>query len=108
LDNDDWSGIPGSVLVDLYIQLRDEADAERYTADPNDGHRASIAMAIFEASQPRARDLAAVEARVRRKIALPSPSIEVASEPAEIEMTLSDFAAPQPAMLETGASAGAG
>jgi hypothetical protein len=111
LDSDDWSGISGNVLVDLYIRLRDEADADRYTADPNDGRRASIAMAIFEASQSRARDLAAVETRVRRKITLPSQPIKQVSEPAgstEIEITLAHIAGPRTSMLETVAGGGTG
>jgi hypothetical protein len=66
LDNEDWSGTTGSVLVDLYIRLRDELDAERATSDPNDVLRASIAMTVLAMSEAQIGDFAEIEDQVRR------------------------------------------
>jgi len=70
LSNEDWGGLPGSVLVDLYLRLRDEVDRKRQTLDPNDRLRAAIAMAVLELSQGASGSLNDIETRVRRLLDL--------------------------------------
>ena len=70
LSNEDWLGLPGSVLVDLYLRLRDEVDRKRQTLDPNDRVRAAIAMAVLELSQGETSSLHEIEARIRRLLDL--------------------------------------
>lgn len=94
LDNEDWLGLPGSVLTDLYIRLRDETDPLRRTADPNDPVRASIAMAILQMSHSGSQDIADVEVRIRRLIAgLPAQAAPSEAKSASVS-TISPAATP--------------
>lgn len=61
---DSASPLPGSVLVELYIRLRDEIDGNELNLDPNHKERARIVMAILAAAESVV-DIAALEARVR-------------------------------------------
>ncbi|MET0408350.1 MAG: hypothetical protein ABW006_08280 [Hyphomicrobium sp.] len=94
MDNEDWLGLPGSVLTDLYIRLRDETDPLRRTADPNDPVRASIAMAILQMSHSGSQDIADVEVRIRRLIAgLPAQAAPSEAKSASVS-TISPAATP--------------
>jgi hypothetical protein len=61
---DDTLRLPGSVLVDLYVRLRDEVDKGDLCLDPNHKVRSAIVMAIFAAAETIA-DVATLEAHVR-------------------------------------------
>ncbi|HML30078.1 MAG TPA: hypothetical protein PKE16_14850 [Hyphomicrobium sp.] len=65
---DDGRPLPGSVLVDLYLRLRDEVDGGEMNLDPNHKKRAKIVMAIFAASEG-VFDIAALEVHVRAILA---------------------------------------
>lgn len=67
--NDDRH-LPGSLLVELYLRLRDEVDGGEMNLDPNHKKRAKIVMAIFAASEAIS-DIAALEAHVRQVLAEP-------------------------------------
>jgi len=70
---DDDHRLPGTVLVDLYVRLRDEVDKGDLDLDPNHKIRSAIVMAILSAAETVA-DIAAVEAHVRRTLGLhPQP-----------------------------------
>ena len=56
--------LPGSVLVDLYLRLRDEVDGGELCLDPNHKLRAGIVMAILSAAETIA-DVNTLEAQVR-------------------------------------------
>ncbi len=56
--------LPATVLVDLYIRLRDEVDNGVLSLDPNHKVRAPIVMAILDAAE-RFSELPALEAHVR-------------------------------------------
>src|SRR5690242_6265615 len=57
---------PVSVLIDLYIRLRDELENCRRCLDPNDGIRASVAMAVLQASVLIPNDIDRIEEEARR------------------------------------------
>ena len=60
--------LPSSVLVDLYIRLRNELDGGEYCLDPDHKIRAAIVMPIFSAAEAIGPDIVAVEARVRSEL----------------------------------------
>jgi hypothetical protein len=62
---------PGSLLVDLYLRLRDEVDDGRLSLDPNHKIRSSIVMAIFSAAET-STDVISLEAHVRSLLGQPS------------------------------------
>jgi hypothetical protein len=64
--------LPGSVLADLYIRLRDEVDGSERNLDPNHQLRASIAMAILSVEEAFGSDIAGIEARAREMLGLTS------------------------------------
>jgi len=64
------SGLPGSVLADLYIRLRDEIDSSERDLDPNHKLRAPIAMAILAAAETFGTDVLGIEAHVRQAFGL--------------------------------------
>jgi hypothetical protein len=61
---DENSRLPGSVLVDLYVRLRNEVDRGDLCLDPNHKIRSAIVMAIFSAAETIA-DVTALENHVR-------------------------------------------
>jgi hypothetical protein len=61
---DDYPRLPGNILVDLYVRLRDEVDKGDLSLDPNHKVRSAIVMAILGASETIA-DIATLEAHVR-------------------------------------------
>jgi hypothetical protein len=63
--------LPGNVLVDLYIRLRDECDNGELSLDPNHKVRSAIVMAILGAAETIS-DLSALEASVRLKLGQPA------------------------------------
>ncbi|CCB64921.1 hypothetical protein RLW55_17025 [Hyphomicrobium sp. B1] len=65
---DSGTPLPGSVLVDLYIRLRDEIDGGERNLDPNHKQRARIVMTILAASES-VFDMVALEERVRASLA---------------------------------------
>jgi hypothetical protein len=67
--NDDRP-LHGSLLVELYLRLRDEVDGGEMNLDPNHNKRAKIVMAIFAASEAIS-DIVAPEAHVRAMLAEP-------------------------------------
>jgi hypothetical protein len=99
VSSEDWLGLPGSVLVDLYLRLRDEVDDNRQTLDPNDKVRAPIAMALLALSQVQTANLAEIECRVRRLIALAEERPESMHQLAQpLFQSLADTAAALPPM----------
>jgi hypothetical protein len=62
--------LPGSVLVDLYIRLRDEIDSGETNLDPNHTIRAPIAMAILATAETLGADIDKIEAHVREVLGL--------------------------------------
>ena len=61
------ASLPVSVLLDLYLRLRDEIEAsKRGSLDPNDTLRAALAMAILQASVLIPNDILRIEEEVRR------------------------------------------
>lgn len=59
--------LPGSVLVELYLKLRDEIGSGELDLDPNHKQRARIVMAILAASES-VSDFATLEVRVRASL----------------------------------------
>jgi len=66
----DTIGLPGSVLADLYIRLRDEIDGGERNLDPNHKLRAPIAMAILAAAENFGTDAFGIETQVRQSLGL--------------------------------------
>jgi hypothetical protein len=62
---DDHPHLSGSVLVDLYVRLRDEVDNGDLSLDPNHKVRSSIVMAILGAAET-ITDVSVLEAHVRK------------------------------------------
>jgi hypothetical protein len=62
--------LPASVLVELYIRLRNEVGSEGRDLDPNHKLRAAIALAIFQAEEKVGADIVRIETRVREMLAL--------------------------------------
>lgn len=56
--------LPGSMLADLYVRLRDEFDYGDGNLDPNDKRRAAIA--VLAAVDTLDADIVAREVRVRQ------------------------------------------
>jgi len=69
----DTTGLPGSVLADLYIRLRDEIDGGERNLDPNHKLRAPIAMAILAAAENFGTDTLGIETQVRQSLGLTVP-----------------------------------
>ena len=65
MDND--RSLPGSVLIDLYVRLRDEVDGGEVNLDPNHKLRSRIVMAIYGAAETTA-DINILEVRVREML----------------------------------------
>lgn len=65
--------LPGSVLVELYIRLRDQMESGESTLDANHKVRASIAMAILVAEDNLGANITAIEAQVREALGLLDP-----------------------------------
>lgn len=57
--------LPGSVLADLYVRIRNEIVGDERNLDPNDKLRAPIAMAILSAVEIVGADIVAIEAHAR-------------------------------------------
>jgi hypothetical protein len=70
----DTIGLPGSVLADLYIRLRDEIDGGERNLDPNHKLRAPIAMAILAAAENFGTDAFGIETQVRQSLGLAAHS----------------------------------
>lgn len=67
-------GLPGSVLVELYIRLRDEMERIECNLDPKHEKRAAIAIAIFMAEDKLGANITEIEAHVRGLLGLARPS----------------------------------
>jgi hypothetical protein len=62
------ASLPVSVLIDLYVRLRDEIETRKRSAsglDPNDTKRAALAMAVLHASVLIPNDILGIEEQVR-------------------------------------------
>ena len=71
MDND--RSLCGSVLVDLYLRLRDEVDGGEVNLDPNHKLRSRIVMAIYGAAET-ITDINILEVRVREMLGqIPRP-----------------------------------
>ena len=75
----DHSNVPGSLLANLYIRLRDEVDRGDLNLDPNHKLRAPIAMAILCASETFGSDIVRIEAQVRETIGQAPPTQIIAA-----------------------------
>lgn len=75
----EYSGLPGSVLADLYIRLRDEIGCGERNLDPNHKLRARIAMAIFSTEEALGADVVRIETRVREMLGLASRAEAIAA-----------------------------
>ena len=62
--------LPGSVLVELYVRLRDQMESGECDLDPNHKSRASIAMAILVAEEKLGANITEIEAQVRESLGL--------------------------------------
>ncbi|SFV37098.1 hypothetical protein SAMN04488557_2991 [Hyphomicrobium facile] len=67
------TGLPGSVLVELYIRLRDQMESGESNLDANHKDRVCIAMAIFAAEDRLGANITEVEAHVREVLGLVGP-----------------------------------
>jgi hypothetical protein len=74
-----YPNLPGSVLVDLYIRLRDEIDGGDVNLDPNHRIRAPIAMAILATAETLGTDIDKIEAHVRDVLGLTPRSAPIAA-----------------------------
>ncbi len=70
----DDSFLPGSVLVDLYIRLRNQVENHDCDRSSPDQVRASIAMAILSAEAELGANITGVEAHVREVLGLSGPA----------------------------------
>ena len=69
----DDSFLPGRVLVDLYIRLRNQVENHNCGLASHDQVRASIAMAILSAEAELGPNIEGIEARVRSVLGLSGP-----------------------------------
>jgi hypothetical protein len=60
--------LPGSVLANLYIRIRDEIDSDDRSLDPNHVLRAPIAMAILTAAKVVGPNIVGIEVFARKML----------------------------------------